>query len=114
MEAVVVDTSHRSQRQPITPNSAERNLCIAIKNNEGLERVRSLVEEEGADISCLCDKYWTPLTLAAGLGRLDVVFYLLHCIKQVSFSVVNYNNRHDFLNKFGLHTKLYKFISAKA
>ena len=86
MEAVLVDTSHRSQRQPITPNSAEQNLCIAIKNNEGLERVRSLVEEEGADISCLCDKYWTPLTLAASLGRLDVVSYLLHCIKQVSFS----------------------------
>ena len=83
---VVPDTSLRSQRQSITPCSAEQNLCTAIKNNEGLERVRSLVEE-GADISCLCDKRWTPLTLAANLGRVDVVSYLLHCIKQVSVCV---------------------------
>ena len=80
---LVFDTSHRPQRRPITPYTAEQNLGRAIKNNEGLDHVKNLVEE-GADISSLCDNYATPLTLAAHLGKTDLVSYLLQQIKQVS------------------------------
>ncbi|KAK7476623.1 hypothetical protein BaRGS_00032169 [Batillaria attramentaria] len=77
----VINTGHRPQRQPITPNTAGFNLLTAIKNREGLARVRSLVLE-GADIFSVSDGYWTPLTLAAHLGRTDIVHFLLDCMRQ--------------------------------
>lgn len=82
-----LNTGRRLKRQQITPFTPEQELSRAIKNNEGLDKVRRLVEEKDADISGMCDGYWTPLTLAAHLGKQEIVSFLLHCIKKVCISV---------------------------
>ncbi|KAK7114437.1 ankyrin repeat domain-containing protein 50-like isoform X2 [Littorina saxatilis] len=79
-----LNTGRRLKRQQITPFTPEQELSRAIKNNEGLDKVRRLVEEKDADISGMCDGYWTPLTLAAHLGKQEIVSFLLHCIKKAS------------------------------
>jgi hypothetical protein len=65
-----------------TQLTQEQRLYRAIKNKEGVNKVTKLVER-GADISCLCGDYWTPLTLAANTGQADVLQYLLQCITEV-------------------------------
>ncbi|XP_076449469.1 uncharacterized protein LOC143285905 isoform X2 [Babylonia areolata] len=80
---VVFDTSHRPLRQAGSVGAAEQQLGRTIQSGGGVEQVRRLVEG-GADISCLCDNNWTPLTLAAFHGNSQVVAYLLDCIAKAS------------------------------
>ncbi|KAL8575945.1 hypothetical protein ACOMHN_027343 [Nucella lapillus] len=63
---------------------AEHKLVMAIGRNEGVERIRSLVQEGANIFSGSCYKGWTPLTLAAHLGRTETVEYLLECIQKAS------------------------------
>lgn len=63
-------------------------LCVAAAEGD-LGKVRRLVENDGAYVNCVNERYQTPLYLAAEYNQLMVVKYLVEHGADVSFADIS-------------------------